>query len=159
MHSITTGELTISKSNYIEFWCTSENGVMLYHHSINKNTSKLNYDLISSFLSAILLLLKMNTTENIEIINFKNSRFFIHHSQSIYFFLRTKLNNDKNKDQQLLFKIKDAFIHQFNPILPNWHGRVDEFDQFDATIRKIIKKENNIAYSVLSHLNIYNTNI
>lgn len=145
--------------SYIEFWCISEDGISLYHHSTDKNKSNIGIDLVSSFLSALQSFIKEHTNEKIEKLQFKNSHLFILHSHSLYFFLRTKRHVLPKREKNFLIKLKNEFIFQFKNVIIDWKGRVDEFKEFDRILFRMLRKKNTSDFIVYQFGNILRPSI
>ncbi len=121
---------------FLEFWIIDRNGITLFHQKQDKAES-INKNLFSGFVSAMVDVISVSSSEDVETIKFKDSK-LVMISTNVYekllFIART---HQKEKDRVIrkeLHRLSKMFLNQFNEDIKNWVGDMDAFKDFTDTL-------------------------
>ena len=122
---------------FLEFWIIDKQGIALFHEKKDKTVESINKNLFSGFVSAMVDVINVSSSEDVETIKFKDTK-LIMTSTNVYekllFIART---NKREKDRQVrrdLIRLSKAFLDEFSEDLANWVGDMDAFVNFSKTL-------------------------
>ena len=122
---------------FLEFWIIDKQGIALFHEKRDKTVESINKNLFSGFVSAMVDVISVSSSEDVETIKFKDTK-LVMTSTNVYekllFIART---DQREKDRQVrkeLIRLSKAFLDQYSEELSSWVGDMDAFTGFNKTL-------------------------
>jgi hypothetical protein len=123
-----------------EFWIINLNGICLFHRSIYGKEFKVEDQLFSGLLSAILQMYSELSSSQIQKLEGGEGKFLFFGKQNLIYIVKTKINSDDKKIKKKIEQIQDLFINKFHDELEKFEGDVTSFKQFEKDLDLIFKE-------------------
>ncbi|MHA1820314.1 MAG: hypothetical protein ACTSU2_15415 [Promethearchaeota archaeon] len=128
---------------FLEFWILQDSGIPFYHFKFKKDIKSIDKNLVASFLLTIQNIIKLNANQNIQAINFKDSKILIlirnNNKNKIFFLARVPQNEKEKNVLKELNKLADIFLEDYRFILEDWDGDTSVFDGFENRLAYLMK--------------------
>jgi len=127
--------------NFNEIWIMSSEGIPFYHKHNDDNNKNIDDDMITSFFSAILCMIRSSSNDEIKAINLKNSKIIIipnNINSKFFTIVRVPTNQDNKTVKKCVNKINNTFNEKFGKYLINWKGNLNLFCDFENYIKDFL---------------------
>jgi hypothetical protein len=124
-------------ATFLEFWIIDRNGITLFHEKKDKTVESINKNLFSGFVSAMVDVINVSSSEDVETIKFKDSK-LVMTSTNVYekllFIARTNQTEKDRAVRRDLIRLSKAFLEEYNESISHWVGDMDEFIGFSKNL-------------------------
>ncbi|MHA1341572.1 MAG: hypothetical protein ACTSRZ_16790 [Promethearchaeota archaeon] len=126
---------------FYEIWIMNNDGLPFFYTHMEGIEREINEGMITSFISAVSIMLNSNSNEQLNTIKLKNSKILIFpgpNDAKFFTIVRTSIKEKDKNIRREVEKITNLFYSKYGQYIKNWSGNVTIFLDFEEYIKDYI---------------------